>query len=64
MRVEGSGNVGTMVCWVTYPDGSRWQCVVLYELRGDKMARTANYWAPELEAPDWRAPYRELTHRA
>ena len=59
VRVEGSGKVGTMVYWASYADGSRWLCVGMYELRGDKIAHTRVYFAPELEPPDWRAPYRD-----
>jgi len=59
VRVEGSGKVGTVVYWALYPDGSRWLCIGMYELGGDKIAHMRAYFAPELEPPDWRAPYRD-----
>lgn len=57
VRVEGSGNVGTAMFRVGYPDGSTWWAIVLYELRGDQLARSTQFFAPMFEAPAWRAPY-------
>lgn len=57
--VQGSGTTGTAVHRLQYPDGSTWWAVILYELRDDKYCRQTVYFAPEFEAPDWRAPYRE-----
>lgn len=57
--VQGSGATGTAVHRLTYPDGSTWWAVILYELRDGKYCRQTVYFAPEFEAPDWRAPYRE-----
>ena len=59
IRVEGSGLRGTSVVRVRYPDGSDWWAINLCELRGDRIGRARVYFAPDFEAPDWRAPYRE-----
>ena len=59
IAVKGSDDQGTAVVRVRYPDGSWWWAVNLYELRDDRVARMRVYFAPDFEAPDWRAPYRE-----
>ena len=57
--VEGSGDRGVAINRVRYPDGSHWHAVNLYELRDGLIARSRSYFAPDFEAPDWRAPYRD-----
>jgi ketosteroid isomerase-like protein len=59
IRIERAGQRGTAVARVRYPDGSLWWVVNLYELRDGRIARMRAYFAPDFEAPDWRAPYRE-----
>ena len=59
VAVEGSGDRGTAINRVRYPDGSRWWAVNLYRLRDDKIAHARTFFAPEFEAPEWRAPFRE-----
>jgi len=59
IRVEGAGLKGTAVIRIRYPDGSYWWAVNLYDLRDGLMTRSRSYFAPDFEAPDWRAPYRE-----
>ena len=59
VRVEDSGNRGTVSLQARYPDGSTWWSVVLYELRGDKICHSTAFFAPLFEAPEWRAPFRE-----
>jgi ketosteroid isomerase-like protein len=59
IAVEGSGNQGTALVRVRYPDGSWWWAVNLYELRDGLIGRARVFFAPDFEAPDWRAPYRE-----
>jgi ketosteroid isomerase-like protein len=56
--VNGSGGRGTAVVRVRYPDGSLWWALTVYELRDGRIARLRTYFAPDFEAPDWRAPYR------
>ncbi len=62
VAVDGSGDRGTSIIRVRYPDGSRWWAVNLYELRDGKIARSRSFFAPELEPPEWRAPYRAPAH--
>ena len=59
IRVEGSGRKGAAVIRVRYADGSMWWAINVYELRDGKIGRSRTYFAPDFEAPDWRAPFRE-----
>jgi ketosteroid isomerase-like protein len=59
VAVDGSGDRGTSIVRIRYPDGSRWWAVNLYEVREGKIARSRTFFAPEFEPPDWRAPFRE-----
>lgn len=59
VAVEGSGDRGTAVVRVRYPDESWWYALNLYELRDGKIARSRSYFAPDFDPPEWRAPYRE-----
>jgi len=57
VTVDGSGDRGTALFRATYPDGSKWWVINVYELDAGRIARTRVFFAPEFEAPDWRAPY-------
>ncbi|HET9417088.1 MAG TPA: nuclear transport factor 2 family protein [Candidatus Limnocylindria bacterium] len=57
--VDGTGDRGTAIVRVRYPDGSLWYAINVYELRDGLIGRSRSYFAPDFEAPDWRAPYRE-----
>ena len=59
IRVEGSSQRATAVIRVRYPDGSHWWALNLVELRDGRISRSRAYFAPDFEAPAWRAPYRE-----
>jgi ketosteroid isomerase-like protein len=59
VAVDGSGNRGTSLIRVRYPDGSRWWAVNLYELRDGRVARSRSFFAPEFEPPDWRRPFHD-----
>lgn len=59
ITLEGSGDRGTAIVRVRYPDGSWWWAVNVYELRDGLIGRSRTFFAPDFEAPDWRAPYRE-----
>jgi hypothetical protein len=61
VRVEGTGNVGTAAFKAQYPDGSQWWVIILYELRGDKVAKSTAFFAPLFAAPEWRKPYVDST---
>ena len=57
--IDGSGDRGTAVIRIQYPDGSWWWGVNLYE-RDGRIKRSRTFFAPDFEAPDWRSQYREL----
>lgn len=57
--VEGSGDRGTAIIRVRYPDGSLWWAINVYELRDARITRCRTYFAPDFEPPEWRAPYSE-----
>lgn len=59
IRVEGTGQRATAVIRVRYPDGSHWWALNLVELRDGRISRSRTYFAPDFDAPEWRAPYRE-----
>jgi len=59
VEVEGSGDHGTSLVRVRYPDGSRWWAVNLYELRHGMIASSRTFFAPEFEPPDWRKPFHD-----
>jgi hypothetical protein len=57
--INGSGDRGTAIIRVRYPDGTWWWVLNLYELRDGRLARSRAFFAPDFEPPDWRAPFRE-----
>lgn len=59
IRVEGTGQRATAVIRVRYPDGSHWWALNLVELRDGRISRSRTYFAPDFDAPEWRAPYRD-----
>jgi ketosteroid isomerase-like protein len=59
VRVQGRGDAGTVTLRARYPDGSWWWIVVVYELRGGRIARSTSFFAPQFEAPAWRSPFVE-----
>jgi ketosteroid isomerase-like protein len=59
IAVEGTGDRGTAIFRTRYPDGSDWWIVNVYELTGGRISRVRTFFAPEFEAPEWRAPFRE-----
>ena len=59
IRVEGTGRTGAALIRMRYPDASLWWGVNLFELRDGRIARSRMLFAPDFEAPEWRAPYRE-----
>lgn len=59
VTVEGSGDRGTALFRTRYPDGSKWWVVNVYELAGGRVVKSRNFFAPEFDAPEWRAPYRD-----
>lgn len=59
VAMEGSGRRGSATFRTTYPDGSTWWAIIHYEVDADRISRAKGYFAPEFEAPAWRAKYRE-----
>jgi ketosteroid isomerase-like protein len=57
--INGSGDRGTAVIRIQYPDGSWWWATNLYEIRHGRISRSRTFFAPDFDAPEWRAPYRE-----
>jgi len=59
LRIEGSGDVYTLVGSATYPDGQTWQMVAIIELRGGKVSKATELYGAPFEAPAWRAQWVE-----
>jgi hypothetical protein len=59
IAIDGSGDRGTAVIRIHYPDDSWWWAVNLYELRSGRISRSRTFFAPDFDPPDWRAPFRE-----
>lgn len=60
-RIIGSGDVWVCEATLTYPSGERWEYAGILELRGGRIVRQTEYWAPVAEPPDWRAHLVERT---
>jgi hypothetical protein len=59
-RITGSGDLWVAEVDVRYQDGSRWMLVSITELVDGLVRHETQYFAPEEEAPAWRA---DLTER-
>lgn len=59
ITVDGSGDRGTAIFRTRYPDGSLWWVLNVYELRDALISRCRVFFAPDFDAPDWRAPFHE-----
>ena len=59
VAVDGSGDSGVAIVRARYPDGSCWWAINFYELRDGLIARTRTFFAPDFDAPEWRAPFRD-----
>lgn len=60
LRIEGTGDVYTLVGSATYPDGKTWQVMVLLELRSGKVAKTTEVYGEPFDPPAWRSKWVEL----
>ncbi len=56
-RIVGNGDLWWADGSARYPDGSRWFLAATLELRERKMYRERWFFAPPLDAPDWRAEW-------
>lgn len=59
LRIEGTGDVYTLVGSATYPDGKIWQVVSVLELRSGKIAKTTEVYGEPFDPPEWRSKWVE-----
>jgi SnoaL-like protein len=59
LRIEGTGDVYTIVGSAKYPDGKTWQVMSLVELRSGKIAKTTEVYGAPLDPPAWRSQWVE-----
>jgi ketosteroid isomerase-like protein len=59
LKITGSGDDYTSESSVTYPDGSVWHAVDIFRFRDGKILHQVAYFAPTIEAPEWRARWVE-----
>jgi hypothetical protein len=55
VRMAGTDDLWLVEARVRYGDGSEWCLAKVLELRGGKVHRETDYWAPVQERPEWRA---------
>jgi hypothetical protein len=60
LRIDGQGDVWTVVQKARYPDGSDWHIVQIVEFQQDRIARVQSYFAPDFPPPEWRAQWVEV----
>jgi hypothetical protein len=53
IRVTGDGDVLTAIVRARYPDGF-WYVITVAEVEGEQIRRVTAYFAPHLDAPEWR----------
>ena len=59
LRIEGSGDVYTLVGSATYPDGQTWQVISIIELRSGRIAKATEVYGAPFDPPPWRAQWVE-----
>ncbi len=59
LRIEGTGDVYTLIGSARYPDGQTWQVVSLIELRSGKIAKTTDVYGAPFDPPSWRSHWVE-----
>jgi ketosteroid isomerase-like protein len=60
LHLAGSGDDFQLTGTIAYPDGQNWHLVALLTLRGGKIWRETQYFAPPFEPASWRAPFVEV----
>lgn len=60
LRIEGTGDVFTLIGSATYPDGKTWQLMSLVEVRAGKIVKTTEIFGAPFDPPSWRARWVEL----
>ena len=59
LRIEGTGDVYTVVSRAIYPPDSVWYVTSIVELRDHLVWRATTFFAESFEAPAWRAQWVE-----
>ena len=59
LRIEGTGDVYTLIGSARYPDGQIWQVVSLLELHSGKIAKTTDVYGAPFDPPAWRSQWVE-----
>lgn len=59
LRIEGTGDVYTVIGSARYPDGLTWQVMSLIEVRSGKIAKTTEVYGAPLNPPAWRSHWVE-----
>jgi ketosteroid isomerase-like protein len=59
LRIEGTGDVYTIVASAKYPDGRTWQVMSLVELRSGKIAKSTEVYGAPFDPPAWRSQWVE-----
>ncbi len=59
LRIEGTGDVYTLIGSARYPDGLTWQVIALVELRAGKIAKTTEVYGAPFDPPQWRSHWVE-----
>ena len=60
-NVRADGNLATTEVALTYPEGSSWRGISIFEFRDGKITKEIDYFAQPFEAPAWRAHLVEKT---
>ena len=59
VQVVGDADSYTATAAVRYPDGSYWHMIVIARLKDGLIHRTTTFYAPDFDAPEWRASWVE-----
>lgn len=58
-HIAGTGDAYTVVWRAIYQQGDAWYAIMLCTLRDRRIWRATTYFAPQLDAPAWRAAWTE-----
>jgi ketosteroid isomerase-like protein len=59
LKITGTADEYVTESRVAYPDGSVWHGVDFFRFRNGKIQHQVSYYAPTIEAPEWRARWVE-----
>lgn len=59
LKITGTGDDYTTESMANYPDGSVWHAIDFFHFRAGKIVRQTAYFAPSLEAAEWRSRWVE-----